>query len=1166
MTSNPKLGAGDLVAGRYRIESVLGQGGAALVYRVSDQRERGARPLALKRLHAHEGDQRSWIVTQFEHEYHTLRQLAHPRIIEVYDYGVDAQCAYYTMELLDGLDLQAMGKQPWPRACALLRDVASSLAIVHSRRLVHRDVSARNVRCTGDGRAKLIDFGLMLAMGVARRAAGTPPYSPPEMLEQQALDGRADLYGLGALAYFMLTGYHAYHARSFAQLQALWRSPPLPPRQYESEVPVALDQLVMELLQLERSARPGTAAEVFERLSGIAGLSLEELPEVPRSYLVMPTLVGRDEPLGRVRHELSKTLETGYGGGILVEGEAGVGRSRFLEACVVEAKLQGFLVLRADGSDAARGDYGVVRAVCEQLWHAAPELCAQFAARRRGLAQVLPAFEPSADAPEPGRSTAPVAPADRRKLQAAVQELLLGATRNTPLCIAIDDLPTVDEPSAALLGMLAHVAKHRRLILLTSSPQGGIQLPGVALLRELGRPLELQPLEAEHTEALLQSVFGDVDYVAALAERVHGLAQGNPRWTMTLLEHMVAQHVLRYEAGSWALAAGFGTSVLPPSLTATLASKLESLSPDARAIAETLALSEPPKLPPERYPLLCEHRDHARCYSALDELQTAGILLAQGDRFRFRQPELTSLLGAAVSPERARVLHARAAEALATCNEVLLLGHHLLHSGQEREGVALLTTLGGESLRSSETSLLELFETALLAAMRLAMDRATLRELRVQLVLYASVRGDRALVLRYAPELVADLALDAGLDTEPRAEPHRDCTDGTAILLGRTYVAICLIASVAQEPSILAMLPSLAPLAGKWPLLGTSQKNAELHAVLQRGSVAGARTRVLEIIERLRSQLELDPMLARGLLQGMYYLIGMIDAIYGRSTTGEWLLELQQDPALRANAARVRMIYELMRGHTDAATAWRRRAERLAVQDGHAIHMPNTTLRTELVAYAYSDNLLGVKRTLERLEPLAATYPGWTSTAAIGRAHYRRLQGDLPGALEALQPALRLTSMGRDIDWGWAAGTHLALVTALGDVQRTLELCLHYIELDESSRHAFSHPTLGLACAEALARAGRTQEARRRIDGMLELYNASGIGGLILGLTYESAARIALAADDEAAFSRYAELCAAEYKGGRDLMLQAKHERLMKEAHDASWAVGAGAAVEHQHN
>jgi eukaryotic-like serine/threonine-protein kinase len=135
--------ASDLIAGRYRVEALLGEGGAARVYRVHD--ERTGRALALKQLHA-AGEGAAAPGAQFEREYHTLRQLAHPRIIEVYDYGVDAPGAYYTMELLDGLDLQSLGKQPWPKACALLCDVASSLAIVHSRRLVHRDVSAGRPR------------------------------------------------------------------------------------------------------------------------------------------------------------------------------------------------------------------------------------------------------------------------------------------------------------------------------------------------------------------------------------------------------------------------------------------------------------------------------------------------------------------------------------------------------------------------------------------------------------------------------------------------------------------------------------------------------------------------------------------------------------------------------------------------------------------------------------------------------------------------------------------------------------------------------------------------------------------------------------------------------------------------------------------------------------
>src|SRR5215813_3241303 len=183
------------------------------VYRVHDQRD--GRELALKRLMLPKGHERT-AAELFEREFHTLSELAHPRIIEVYDYGVDAEGAYYTMELLPGQDLRELGKTDWQTACRLLRDVASSLAILHSRKLLHCDVSPRNVRCTADGRAKLLDFGAMAPMGVTRRVLGTPPFIAPEMIQMQALDGRADLYGLGALGYWLLTGRHAYPARTIA--------------------------------------------------------------------------------------------------------------------------------------------------------------------------------------------------------------------------------------------------------------------------------------------------------------------------------------------------------------------------------------------------------------------------------------------------------------------------------------------------------------------------------------------------------------------------------------------------------------------------------------------------------------------------------------------------------------------------------------------------------------------------------------------------------------------------------------------------------------------------------------------------------------------------------------------------------------------------------------
>src|SRR5262249_24803878 len=155
--------------------------------------------VALKRaLTAEQGAPKN-AATMFEREFHFLSELAHPCIVSVFDYGVDEQGPYYTMELLEGEDVRERGCIPWREACAILRDVASALSILHSRRLLHCDLSTRNVKATAEGRAKLIDFWTMAPMGVPKMIAGTAPFMSPEVLHWQSLDGRADLFSLGAL-------------------------------------------------------------------------------------------------------------------------------------------------------------------------------------------------------------------------------------------------------------------------------------------------------------------------------------------------------------------------------------------------------------------------------------------------------------------------------------------------------------------------------------------------------------------------------------------------------------------------------------------------------------------------------------------------------------------------------------------------------------------------------------------------------------------------------------------------------------------------------------------------------------------------------------------------------------------------------------------------------
>ena len=246
-----------LVGGRYQVEAELGHGGMARVYRVVDERSgQSARAQATgctaKRAPTLQRDVRARVP-------HAGRSSRTRASCARSTTGSTRDGPYYTMELLEGATareaLQA-DEIAVTAVCLLLRDAASALALIHSRRLVHRDVSPRNLWCTPDGRGKLIDFGTLVAMGPQTRIAGTPPFVPPEAVYVQPLDARCDLYALGALAYFLLTKRNAYPAREIAELRERWQRRPQRPDALRPDVPRALSDLVMALLSLDARGRP----------------------------------------------------------------------------------------------------------------------------------------------------------------------------------------------------------------------------------------------------------------------------------------------------------------------------------------------------------------------------------------------------------------------------------------------------------------------------------------------------------------------------------------------------------------------------------------------------------------------------------------------------------------------------------------------------------------------------------------------------------------------------------------------------------------------------------------------------------------------------------------------------------------------------------------------
>ncbi len=236
---------GETLSGRFRIERLLGRGGMSSVWQAYD--EELGRPVAIKLLHARRLESAD-SVDRFEREARTLALLAHPGIVTVIDRGEADGRPFIVCELVNGQDLHERiaveGRLPIAEALAIAVQVASALAYAHERGVIHRDVKPHNVLLTDDGHAKLTDFGIARvddapALTNPGRVLGTGDYVAPEQAQGHPLDGRADIYALGALFYHCLTGVPPYRGGSFIEIAEQHLRAPVP--EVQARCPEASD-------------------------------------------------------------------------------------------------------------------------------------------------------------------------------------------------------------------------------------------------------------------------------------------------------------------------------------------------------------------------------------------------------------------------------------------------------------------------------------------------------------------------------------------------------------------------------------------------------------------------------------------------------------------------------------------------------------------------------------------------------------------------------------------------------------------------------------------------------------------------------------------------------------------------------------------------------------
>ncbi|MCO4747050.1 MAG: protein kinase [Proteobacteria bacterium] len=267
--------------GQYTLEDKLGSGGMGEVYRASHAMLR--RPTAIKLLRG-QGADHEHELERFEQEVQLTAQLTHPNTIAIYDYGrTPENVFYYAMEYVGGLDMvglvQRDGPLPPERVIFLLKQVCGSLQEAHEVGLVHRDVKPANIMvCERGGKhdvVKVLDFGLVTDLqqdsgdtSNPRGIIGTPKYMSPEALQSpDRIDGRSDLYAVGAIGVYLLTGRHAFEGGSVAEVCAAHiHGEHLVPSEVVPGVPADLERVLMAALSLQPSDRPTSAAELALRL------------------------------------------------------------------------------------------------------------------------------------------------------------------------------------------------------------------------------------------------------------------------------------------------------------------------------------------------------------------------------------------------------------------------------------------------------------------------------------------------------------------------------------------------------------------------------------------------------------------------------------------------------------------------------------------------------------------------------------------------------------------------------------------------------------------------------------------------------------------------------------------------------------------------------------
>ncbi len=276
-----------LLAGRYELQDKIGDGGMAVVYKAKDRIL--FRHVAIKILKP-EFAQNAKFIENFRRESQAAASMSHPNIVNIYDVGREGNIHYIVMELIEGAILSDLiereGALEWRKAVEIAKQISSALAFAHKNHIIHRDVKPHNILLTGDGIAKITDFGIASALDSAKEGdntaamalsaarndgttiMGSVHYFSPEQARGGYVDEKSDIYSLGIVLFEMLTGKVPFDAETPVDVALKHINEEMPrPSDFKDGIPPKIEEVVMKATSKLQINRYSSADEMYDALS-----------------------------------------------------------------------------------------------------------------------------------------------------------------------------------------------------------------------------------------------------------------------------------------------------------------------------------------------------------------------------------------------------------------------------------------------------------------------------------------------------------------------------------------------------------------------------------------------------------------------------------------------------------------------------------------------------------------------------------------------------------------------------------------------------------------------------------------------------------------------------------------------------------------------------------